>query len=43
MKERFGAQGYEVVGSTPAYFGEWIRAESAKWGKLIREQRITAE
>ena len=43
MKERFGAHGYEVVGSTPAYFGEWMRAESAKWGKLIREQRITAE
>lgn len=43
MKERFGTQGYEVVGSTPAYFGEWIRAESAKWGKLIRDQKITAE
>jgi tripartite-type tricarboxylate transporter receptor subunit TctC len=43
MKERFGTQGYEVVGSTPAYFGEWIRSESAKWGKLIRDQKITAE
>lgn len=43
MKERFGTQGYEVVGSTPAYFGEWIRGESARWGKLIREQKITAE
>jgi tripartite-type tricarboxylate transporter receptor subunit TctC len=43
MKERFGTQGYEIVGSTPAYFGDWIRSESARWGKLIREQRITAE
>jgi tripartite-type tricarboxylate transporter receptor subunit TctC len=43
MKERFGTQGYEVVGSTPAYFGEWVRAESGKWGKLIRDQKITAE
>jgi tripartite-type tricarboxylate transporter receptor subunit TctC len=43
MKERFNSQGYEVVGSTPEHFREWIRSESARWGKLIREQRITAE
>jgi len=43
MKERFMVQGYEVVGSTPEHFKEWIRSESARWGKLIREQRITAE
>lgn len=43
MKERFLGQGYEVVGSTPEHFGEWIRNESARWGKLILDQRITAE
>lgn len=43
VKERFVAQGYETVGSSPEQFGKWIRDESAKWGKLIRAQRITAE
>jgi tripartite-type tricarboxylate transporter receptor subunit TctC len=43
MKERFNGLGYEVIGSTPADFGQWLRSESAKWSKLIREQNITAE
>ena len=43
LKERFITQGYEAVGSSPEQFGKWIRDESAKWGKLIRDQRITAE
>jgi tripartite-type tricarboxylate transporter receptor subunit TctC len=42
-RERFLSQGYETVGSTPEQFGDWIRAESAKWGKMIRDQGITAE
>jgi tripartite-type tricarboxylate transporter receptor subunit TctC len=43
LKERFAQQGYETLGSTPAQFAEWIRDESAKWGKVIREQSISAE
>lgn len=43
MKERFTNQGYEIVGGAPEAFGLWIRSESAKWGKVIREQNITAE
>jgi tripartite-type tricarboxylate transporter receptor subunit TctC len=43
QKERFTGLGYEIVGSTPEQFGAWIRNETAKWGKLIREQRITTE
>ena len=43
IKERFMQQGYETVGSTPEQFGEWIRGESAKWGRIIRDQHITAE
>jgi len=42
-RERFLSQGYETVGGTPEQFGDWIRAESAKWGKMIRDQGITAE
>jgi tripartite-type tricarboxylate transporter receptor subunit TctC len=43
QKERITGLGYEVVGSTPEQFGAWIRSETAKWGKVIREQNITAE
>jgi tripartite-type tricarboxylate transporter receptor subunit TctC len=43
LKERFAQQGYETLGSTPAQFAEWIHDESAKWGKVIREQSISAE
>lgn len=43
QKERFTGLGYEIVGSTPEQFGAWIRSETAKWGKLIRERGITAE
>ncbi len=43
IKERFMLQGYEAVGSTPEKFAEWIRSESDKWGKVIREQHISAE
>ena len=43
MKERFVQQGYETVGSTPEQFRVWIRDESAKWGKVIREHAITAQ
>ena len=43
QKERFTGLGYEIVSSTPEQFGAWVRNETAKWGKLIRDQRITAE
>jgi tripartite-type tricarboxylate transporter receptor subunit TctC len=43
QKERFTGLGYEIVGSTPEQFGAWVRSETAKWGKLIRERGITAE
>ena len=43
QRERFTALGYEIVTGTPEQFGAWVRDESAKWGKLIRERGITAE
>jgi tripartite-type tricarboxylate transporter receptor subunit TctC len=42
-RERFAQQGYETVGSTPEQFGAWLKSESDKWGKIIRERGITAE
>jgi tripartite-type tricarboxylate transporter receptor subunit TctC len=41
--ERFSGLGYDTVGSTPEEFAAWIRSETAKWSRVIREQNITAE
>jgi tripartite-type tricarboxylate transporter receptor subunit TctC len=43
VKEKLQAQGHEIVGSAPEQFGEWIQAESAKWGKVIKERNITLD
>lgn len=43
VRERLEIQGYEVVASTPEVFGEWIRTESSKWARIIREQKITLD
>jgi len=40
MKQRFDAQSAEIVASTPEQFGELIKSESAKWGRIIREKHI---
>jgi len=41
VRQRFEAQGYEVVGSTPEVFVKWIAEQDNKWGRLIRERGIT--
>ncbi len=43
IKERFNTLGYEIAGGAPEQFGEWLRTESLKWGKVIRDNNITAE
>jgi tripartite-type tricarboxylate transporter receptor subunit TctC len=43
LKARFAELGYETVGSSPAQFDRWIRVETERWGKVIREQKITIE
>jgi len=40
VKARFDLQSAEIVASTPEQFGEFIKSESAKWGKVIREKDI---
>jgi tripartite-type tricarboxylate transporter receptor subunit TctC len=42
-KQRFMAIGVEPVGSTPESFGEVVKAEMAKWGKLIRSAGIRSD
>jgi tripartite-type tricarboxylate transporter receptor subunit TctC len=39
-QERFAAQGAEVAGSSPAEFGDFLRKESVKWGKVLRDANI---
>jgi tripartite-type tricarboxylate transporter receptor subunit TctC len=38
-----GRQGFEVVAGTPDEFAQWIRAESEKWGRVIRASGATAD
>ena len=43
VREKFESLGSEVAPSTPEAFGEWIRAETTKWGRVIRERKITLD
>lgn len=43
FREKITGMGADVVGSTPAQFGAFMKAESDKWGKVIREANIKAE
>ncbi len=43
VTERFNTLGYEIAGGSPQQFGAWLRSESVKWSKVIRDNNITAE
>ena len=43
VKERFTALGMEAIGGSPESFGAFLRAETAKWAKLVRTANIRAE
>jgi tripartite-type tricarboxylate transporter receptor subunit TctC len=43
LKERFARLGAETAGGTPQQFAAVVRAESAKWKKVITERKITAD
>jgi len=43
VKDRLLAEGAEPVGNTPEQFGEFIKSEIAKWGKVIRAAGLRAE
>ena len=42
-RDWFASIGAEPGGMTPEEFAAFIRAEHAKWGKIVREARIKAE
>jgi tripartite-type tricarboxylate transporter receptor subunit TctC len=43
MRERLARLSAEPVGSKPAEFEAFIRAEAARWSKVIRERNIRTE
>ncbi|MCC6209910.1 MAG: tripartite tricarboxylate transporter substrate binding protein [Burkholderiales bacterium] len=43
VKARLEGMGLEVVGSTPEQFEAFVRAEMAKWARLIKEANIRIE
>ena len=43
LKERFARLGAETAGGTPQQFAATVKAESAKWKKVITERKITAD
>ena len=42
-RELLGKQGFDVVAGTPAEFSAWIRAEQAKWSKVIKASGAVAD
>ncbi|MBC7781640.1 MAG: tripartite tricarboxylate transporter substrate binding protein [Proteobacteria bacterium] len=43
MRERLIQQGMEIVASSPEEFAAYQKRESEKWGRVVRENRITIE
>jgi len=43
MKSRLSAEGSEPIGSTPEGFAALIKAETARWGKVIKAAKIQPE
>lgn len=43
MRDRLTAIGFETIGNTPEQFSAQIKADIARWGKVIREAGIKAE
>jgi tripartite-type tricarboxylate transporter receptor subunit TctC len=43
VKQRLSERGFDVVASSPEEFLRFVRAESDKLGKLIRDNNITID
>lgn len=43
LKEKFASNGVDPLGGTPEQFASYIRSESVRFGKVIREAGIKAE
>lgn len=43
VRQRLTDQGVEAVGSSSAEFASWLAKETARWGKVIEERKITVD
>jgi len=43
LKEKFASNGVDPLGGTPEQFGSYIRSESVRFGKVIKDAGIKAE
>jgi len=43
VRERLEGQSCEIIGGSPEALTELVKAEQAKWGRLIREMHITVD
>ena len=41
IRRLFEDQGFEVLGSSAEVFEKWLATQSEKWGRVIRERKIT--
>lgn len=42
-REKLATMGFDPVASTPEEFATWIRTETVRWGKVVRDAKITAD
>ena len=43
VRKQLSSQGGEPVGNTPDEFARWVKAEIAKWTRVVREANIRPE
>ena len=43
MQERLAAEGAEPVGSSPAQFARFFASELTRWGKVVKEAKVTVD
>ena len=43
VRERFATLGIDPAGNTPEQFGEQIRNDLARWGKVVEQAKIKVE
>ena len=43
LRDKFSALGVELVGSTPAEMAKVVKADSDRWGRVIREGKVSVQ